>query len=362
VPTIVPSQWRRRIGHDGRHRGATTTCYSSTTPGQRRVPRPGHAVDSVRGVRGTRAMRRRSAICPQRSVSRSQQFAAPAHRVAFRRTRALRSTGVPGRGTRRCPWRRRRDSSRPSHPRCRPSCDRRQPLRGHDRGHMVARSVREQLSYARPCARATGARGRRPQAACVPGLWSIRCAECASGRFDSVISHSTTFLFRRPRVTFALMGLFFLMFAVTSVNLFVPLKLNLDLFLEYGLMVIADGALQQLADWSARPTSAWCSSAVPVCERVLVLRLTAKRSAPAGEAPLTPTRGFGGERDSLRCRSATAGGEAWTSRRQADVTTLLFHDIEGSSRCGRRSERSPSRLPGMTRWPGDRRGAPREPW
>ena len=56
------------------------------------------------------------------------------------------------------------------------------------------------------------------------------------------------FLFGRPKLTFALMGGFFLLFGVSSVNLFVLLKLNIDLFLEYGLMVIADGALQQLIE------------------------------------------------------------------------------------------------------------------
>lgn len=89
------------------------------------------------------------------------------------------------------------------------------------------------------------------------------------------------FLFRRPRLTFALMGVFFLLFGVTSVNLFVLLKLNLDLFLEYGLMVIADGALQQLVELVA---SAYLSMMFyvlfRVCERILVERMTARRFGP----------------------------------------------------------------------------------
>jgi hypothetical protein len=89
------------------------------------------------------------------------------------------------------------------------------------------------------------------------------------------------FLFRRPRLTFALMGAFFLLFGVTSVNLFVLLKANLDLFLEYGLMVIADGALEQLVDLLG---SAYLSMVFwllfKICERILVERLTAKRFGP----------------------------------------------------------------------------------
>jgi hypothetical protein len=56
------------------------------------------------------------------------------------------------------------------------------------------------------------------------------------------------FLYRHPKLTFLLMGAFFLLFGFTSVNLFVVLKANIELFLEYGPMVIADGALQQLVE------------------------------------------------------------------------------------------------------------------
>jgi hypothetical protein len=89
------------------------------------------------------------------------------------------------------------------------------------------------------------------------------------------------YLFRRPRLTFVLMGAFFLLFGVTTVNLFVLLKLNIDLFLDYGLMVVADGALEQLIDLLA---SAYLSMAFwllfKVCERILVERVTAKRFGP----------------------------------------------------------------------------------
>jgi hypothetical protein len=89
------------------------------------------------------------------------------------------------------------------------------------------------------------------------------------------------FLFRRPRLTFALMGALFVLFGLTSVNLFVVLKANIDLFLEYGVQVIADGALEQLVDLVG---SAYLSmlfyTLFKVCERVLVERLTAKRFGP----------------------------------------------------------------------------------
>jgi len=93
-----------------------------------------------------------------------------------------------------------------------------------------------------------------------------------------VPGHWIRLLFGRPKLTFALMGVFFLLFGVSSVNLFVLLKLNIDLFLEYGVMVIADGALQQLIELVG---SAYFSMLFyvlfRVCERILVERLTAKR-------------------------------------------------------------------------------------
>jgi len=89
------------------------------------------------------------------------------------------------------------------------------------------------------------------------------------------------FLYRHPKVTFVLMGGFFLLFGFTSVNLFVVLKANIELFLEYGAMVIADGALQQLCEVIG---SSYLSIVFyvlfKVCERVLIERLTGK---PLGE-------------------------------------------------------------------------------
>ena len=86
------------------------------------------------------------------------------------------------------------------------------------------------------------------------------------------------FLFRHPLVTFVLLGLFFLLFGYTSINLFFLLKANINLFLEYGLMVIDDGALEQLAELLG---SAYLSMLFwllfRICERILVERLTKKR-------------------------------------------------------------------------------------
>ncbi|TMH65349.1 MAG: hypothetical protein E6H55_02990, partial [Betaproteobacteria bacterium] len=54
-------------------------------------------------------------------------------------------------------------------------------------------------------------------------------------------------LWQHRWLTFLLMGLFFLLFGAMTVNIFVMLKANIDLYLDYGTMVIADGALVQLA-------------------------------------------------------------------------------------------------------------------
>jgi len=60
-------------------------------------------------------------------------------------------------------------------------------------------------------------------------------------------THLIDVLWKRRWLTFLLMGLFFLLFGVMTVNIFVLLKANIDLYLDYGTMVLADGALLQLA-------------------------------------------------------------------------------------------------------------------
>lgn len=91
------------------------------------------------------------------------------------------------------------------------------------------------------------------------------------------------FLYRHAWLTFILMGLSFLLFGFYSVNLFVLLKANVELILEYGMMAMADGAAQQLAELLfAAYLSMLFFLAFKVCERVLVTRLT-RRLKSAGE-------------------------------------------------------------------------------
>jgi ABC-type uncharacterized transport system permease subunit len=91
------------------------------------------------------------------------------------------------------------------------------------------------------------------------------------------------FLYRHAWFTFILMGLSFLLFGFYSVNLFVLLKANVELILEYGMMAMADGAAQQLVELLfAAYLSMLFFLAFKVCERVLVTRLT-RRLKSAGE-------------------------------------------------------------------------------
>jgi hypothetical protein len=86
------------------------------------------------------------------------------------------------------------------------------------------------------------------------------------------------FLYAHASLTFVLMVGFFLLFGITSVNLFVLLKMNIDLFVQYGLMVIADGALEQLFDLLLSAVlSIVFYLLFKICERLLVERLTEKK-------------------------------------------------------------------------------------
>ena len=94
------------------------------------------------------------------------------------------------------------------------------------------------------------------------------------------------FLYARAWLTFVLMVAFFLLFGITSVNLFVLLKMNIDLFIEYGAMVIADGALEQLVDLiGSAILSIVFYLLFKVCERLLVERLVARKFGAGGAAP-----------------------------------------------------------------------------
>ena len=82
------------------------------------------------------------------------------------------------------------------------------------------------------------------------------------------------FLYRHRLLTYVLMGFFFMLFGVTSVDLFFLLRANIRLFIDYGVMVIDDGALRQLIELLGLTLLAvgffvLCA----VCERVLVKRM-----------------------------------------------------------------------------------------
>src|SRR3954451_12331273 len=94
-------------------------------------------------------------------------------------------------------------------------------------------------------------------------------------------------LYRLPVLTFVLMVLSFFLFGYFSVNLFVLLKANIDLILEYGYMALEDGAAQQLVELLFTAyLSVLFFLCFKVCERVLVDRITRRLNAiKAGRAP-----------------------------------------------------------------------------
>jgi hypothetical protein len=75
------------------------------------------------------------------------------------------------------------------------------------------------------------------------------------------------------------MGASFLAFGVATVDLYMLIVANLGLFVNYGLMVVDDGALRQLVELLALAAlSGVCYVAFALCDRALLRRLT--------EAPL----------------------------------------------------------------------------
>ena len=83
------------------------------------------------------------------------------------------------------------------------------------------------------------------------------------------------FLLLHPGLTFLMLGACFLAFGVTSVNLFVLLVANINLFVEYGVRVIDDGALRQLAELvGLAGLSGIFYAGFAVCDRTLLRRLT----------------------------------------------------------------------------------------
>jgi hypothetical protein len=91
-----------------------------------------------------------------------------------------------------------------------------------------------------------------------------------------VLGSSMAFLRRYQWLTFFLMGAFFLLSGIASIDLYVVLKANIELFQKYGSAVIDDGALQQLVEiLGTAVVSILCFVLFVVCERILVDRLTA---------------------------------------------------------------------------------------
>ncbi len=95
------------------------------------------------------------------------------------------------------------------------------------------------------------------------------------------------FLRRHVLLTFVLMGAFFLLSGITSINLYVVLKANIDLFRTYGAQVIEDGALRQLVEILGTAFfSILFFVLFVVCERIVVDRLTATLREVSAESPV----------------------------------------------------------------------------
>lgn len=87
-------------------------------------------------------------------------------------------------------------------------------------------------------------------------------------------------LYRHYGCTFVLMGLSFFLFGAFSLNLIYLLKTNVELFLDYGTMVIEDGALQQLLELLGYGYLSLAFYLLfKACEHILVMRLTEDRAA-----------------------------------------------------------------------------------
>jgi len=87
-------------------------------------------------------------------------------------------------------------------------------------------------------------------------------------------------------LTFILMGAFFLASGIGSIDLYVVLKANIELFQKYGMAVIDDGALTQLGEiLGTLALSILCFVIFIVCERIVVDHLTATLRKVADELP-----------------------------------------------------------------------------
>jgi len=90
----------------------------------------------------------------------------------------------------------------------------------------------------------------------------------------------TEVLRKRPFLAFALMGLSFVLFGLTSLNLIYLFKANISLFFDYGWMVVRDGALRQLFELLAYGYLSLMFYVVfKCCEHQLVHYLTHKNES-----------------------------------------------------------------------------------
>lgn len=102
----------------------------------------------------------------------------------------------------------------------------------------------------------------------------------------SLLRRSMEFLRRHSLLAFLLMGAFFLLSGIASIDLYVVLKANIELFQKYGATVIEDGALQQLVEILGMVVlSIFFFVLFVVCERIVVDRLTATLRDVSGELP-----------------------------------------------------------------------------
>lgn len=102
----------------------------------------------------------------------------------------------------------------------------------------------------------------------------------------SRLRSATDYLRRHVPLAFVLTGAFFLLSGVTSIDLYVVLKANLDLFRRYGIDVARDGALVQLAGILGTALVSIVSFVLfVVCERICVDHLTRPLPDVSAEAP-----------------------------------------------------------------------------
>jgi hypothetical protein len=79
----------------------------------------------------------------------------------------------------------------------------------------------------------------------------------------------------RPWLAFVLMGAFFFLFGVVSLNLVYLFKANIELILDHGWMALGDGAAVQFVELVGYGyLSALLFTGFKVCEKLLVERLT----------------------------------------------------------------------------------------